>query len=54
MSEPQMCTAADLTGEDPCLRLAQWIWHPEGDRPVWLCNFHAEPLAGSCWQEVQP
>jgi hypothetical protein len=43
---PQMCTVDDLVpAEGPCLRVAQWIWHPVADdHPVHLCNFHAEPL----------
>ena len=41
---PQMCTVDDLTGGEPCLRIARWCWMPEGEHPVFLCNFHAEPL----------
>jgi len=40
----QMCTVDDLTGEEPCLRVAQWEWSPDGEHPVFLCNFHAEPF----------
>jgi hypothetical protein len=46
MNEPQMCTVDDLIGGEPCLRVAQHVWHPEADdHPVYLCNFHAEPFA---------
>lgn len=45
MSGPQMCAANELLGGEPCLRVAQWEWRPEDDaHPVFLCNFHAEPL----------
>jgi hypothetical protein len=40
-----MCTVDDLTGGEPCSRVAQWTWQPEEeDHPVFLCNFHADPL----------
>ena len=46
---PQMCTVDDLTGEEPCRRVAQWQWQPDGPgtHPVFLCNFHAEPLTAN-------
>ena len=44
MSGPQMCTVDDLIGGEPCLRVAQWKWAADGEHPVHLCNFHAEPL----------
>ncbi len=40
----QLCTVDDLIGGEPCLRLAQWEWRPEGQHPLYLCNFHAEPF----------
>jgi hypothetical protein len=45
----QLCTVDDMTGEEPCRRLAQWQWQPggPGTHPVFLCNFHAEPLTSS-------
>ncbi len=56
----QLCTVDDLIGGDPCTRVARWKWQPDGPgtHPVFLCNFHAEPLtadggwvSGSCtWQ----
>ncbi len=40
----QMCTVGDITGEE-CQCIAQWEWATvDDDHPVWLCNFHAEPL----------
>jgi hypothetical protein len=39
-----MCTVDDISGGLPCLRLARWRWDPIEDHPVFLCNFHAEPL----------
>lgn len=52
-TEPQMCTVDDLTGEPPCLRVAQHVWYPEeDDHPVYLCNFHAEPFGP--FPEVTP
>jgi len=44
MAEPQMCTVDDFTTEPPCPRVAAWRWNPEGEHPVFLCNFHAEPI----------
>ena len=53
LTQPQMCTVDDITGEEPCLRVAQVIWHPtERDHPVYLCNFHAEPFADVLVREV--
>lgn len=40
----QMCTVDDMIGGEPCLRVAQWEWKADGEHPVHLCNFHAEPL----------
>lgn len=42
--ELQRCTVSDIIGGVPCLRLARWRWEPLEDHPVFLCNFHAEPL----------
>jgi len=39
-----MCTVDDITTEPPCPRVAAWRWNPEGEHPVFLCNFHAEPI----------
>lgn len=55
MTDPRSveCTVDDLTDGEPCHRLAQWEWHPDGDLdyPVFLCNFHAEPLRpGQAWR----
>ena len=45
-TEIQMCNIGDIIGGEPCLRVAQHVWHPEADdHPVYLCNFHAEPFA---------
>jgi len=45
MADVQMCTVDDLTGGEPCLRVAQWVWRPSpADHPVHLCNYHADPL----------
>ncbi len=36
---PQICTADDLTGGEPCLRAARWVWQPDpADHPAFLCN----------------
>lgn len=42
--EVQMCTVDDIIGGEPCLRVAVVEWQPDEDHPVFLCNFHAEPL----------
>lgn len=47
MDDLQMCTVDDLLGPlaEPCLRVARWEWQPDpDDHPVYLCNYHAEPL----------
>lgn len=44
MTEPQLCTASDLTGEPECRRVARWEWPQDDGHPVFLCNFHAEPF----------
>jgi hypothetical protein len=45
MDEPQMCTVTDITGGPECPRVARWEWRPDSvSPPVFLCNFHAEPL----------
>jgi hypothetical protein len=56
---PQMCTVDDLLGPlaEPCLRLARWVWQPSpDDHPVYLCNYHAEPLhasvTGPLWEQL--
>lgn len=46
-TEVPMCTVDDMIGGEPCLRVAQWEWQPEGTHPVFLCNFHADPLLPS-------
>ena len=51
-AEPQMCTVDDMVPEPPCLRVAQWRWEPPGEHPVFLCNFHAEPLTASVPPQV--
>jgi hypothetical protein len=45
MDRLQACTVDNPIGGEPCQRLAQWEcqMEPDGD-PVFLCNFHAEPL----------
>ena len=41
----QRCTVGDLDGQEECLRLAAWEWRPDSeDHPLFLCNFHADPL----------
>lgn len=47
---PQMCTVDDWIGGKPCLRVAQMTVQPEGEHPVFLCNFHGEPFAASAGQ----
>lgn len=38
-----LCNAHEMTGEEPCQRLAQWEWELP-DKTYLLCNFHAEPF----------